>query len=203
MFDLDFSLLPEIQRSKLLMGMPSDIEKDLKALNLPHTLDRLKGACRFLDEVSATKEKWLNRAYLRAGLNEFQKVGQALNWDLGNRKLYYPVKSKNPLIHLVFRLRRITIYSKNISTKEHETSVTFSFDGEDHNADIRVLLIHDLKSSLESENLDKYRDQDLDKLCNWFEKNQLNFGAPNVLSIGVLLYCLELCEVYKNRKETV
>lgn len=203
MIDLDFSLLPEIKRSKVLMGMPADVEKELKQIQLPETLDRLKGACRFLDEVSSAKEMWLNHAYLRAGLSEFRQVAQSLYWDIGRRKVHSPEESKNPLVHLVFRLRRIAVYLENISTKEHETSVVFHFDGEDHNANVRVLLIDNVKSYLESENLDKYKNEDINRICDWFEEIQPKYGASAILSIGVLLYCLELCEVYSNRKEIV
>ncbi|MEQ9091581.1 MAG: hypothetical protein RIE52_10860 [Balneola sp.] len=197
MFELDFSLLPEIQRGKLMMGLPSDIEEDLGLLGLSETLDRLKGACRFIDEVSAHKDDWLNRAFFRAGLSEFRSVAQALHWDIGRQQVYSPEKSKNPLIHLIFRLRRITVYASNLSTKKKETSFSVFFDGKDHKANVNVLMIQNLEQTLSKEKLDEYKPEDIQTICSWFEKNQSVFGASHVLSIGVLLYCLELCEVYK------
>jgi hypothetical protein len=62
--------------------------------------------------------------------------------------------------------------------------------------DIPILLIRDLGAYLRREKFKDYRPGDLAALCDWFEVNQAGYGAPLLLSVGVLQYCQELCEVY-------
>lgn len=199
MYDLDFSLLPEVRISRLFMGLPANFETDLYNLKLYETLDRLKGACRFLDKVSAEKESWLNRAYIRAGLSEFRSAKQALLWDLSDRTVYDPTMSKNPLVHLAFRLRRVAVYVENLSTYSSPTSVSIFFDGENHTANINILLIRDLANSLKKETLDKYHKDDIANICDWFNACQNRIGAGATLSLGVMLYSQELFEYYSNK----
>lgn len=199
MYYLDFSRLPRIERIGLFKGIPGHYEKQFGALNLPETLDRLKGAGRFITEVSTLKDKWLNRAYLRAGLSEFRSVAQALHWDLGRREVYSPEKSSNPLIHLIFRLRRIAVYVGNAATTEKEVEVTYRIFDEDREATLPALLLRDLERYLRQENLSDYDSKEITRICDWFEEEQSKFGAPHVLLCGILQYGLELRDVYSDR----
>jgi len=201
MFDLDFSRLPEIKRVGLFKGIPAHYEKKLRPLDLPETLDRLKGAGRFVDEVSPQKDEWLNRAYLRGGLSEFRSVAQALHWDIGRRQVFSPEKSSNPLIHLIFRLRRVAVYLGNAETTEKEVEVTFRIFEKDRETTRRVLLLAEVEQYLRQENLSEYRDEDISRICSWFNRNQSEFGAPHVFLCGILQYCNELLDVYSDRVE--
>src|SRR4051812_43102557 len=107
LIDLDFDLLPAIVRHRVFKGLPPYIEEPLSKLRLSETLDRLRASSLFLGEVGPSEKPWEDRAYLRAALSEFRSVKQALRWDLGSsQSLHSPQNSRNPLIHLVYRLRR-------------------------------------------------------------------------------------------------
>lgn len=195
-FDLDLGQLPQILNHRLFYGIPNWIDEPLAALGLPEAYDRLRGAVLMLDKIGAEDPVWQQRAYLRAGLSEFRSVPQALHWDLGRRDVHRPEDSRNPLVHLVWRLRRITVYVANAPTEQREVSATLTLGGNSMEHDIPILLIRDLGAYLRREKFKDYRPGDLAALCDWFEVNQAGYGAPLLLSVGVLQYCQELCEVY-------
>lgn len=199
MFDLDFGQLPRIIRHQLFKVMPPFVEEPLASLGVPESLDRLKAATLLLNEMSPENDAWLNRAYLRAGLSEFRSVAQALHWDLGRRRVHSPEKSRNPLVHLVFRLRRVAVYVANVATSEQQVTATLRFGDSETSADIKILLIPRLEEYLRKEDLSRYSDEDISRICRWFDANQEVYGAPQVLSTGVLVYAQELAEVYADR----
>lgn len=197
MYDLDFSLLPQITRHRIFTGLPSVLEKRLCQLRLPETLDRLRAVSYFLGHVGAGEEDWLNRGRLRAALSEFRSVREALRWDIDNpESVHGPGRSANPLVHLVYRLRRIAVYVDNVDTSQETVTATIKFDDRDHHADVEVILIEDIEAYLRKENLKDYADDDISRICDWFEVNQRIFGAPQVLEVGVMQYCEELCRIY-------
>ena len=198
-YDLDFALLPQIVRHAIFKDLPAFVDVPLSKLQLPETLDRVRSAHRFLAEVSATEKDWINRGHLRAGLSEFRSVDEALRWDLGNRGGHIPTRSRNPLIHLLYRLRRLTVYVANAPTKEQQVTAKLQLGDKVHEADIKILLIPDIEQYVRQENLDAYRAADIAQICAWFEDNQKVYGAPQVLETGVGLYCQELCHVYADR----
>lgn len=199
MIELDFDALPSIVRHRLFYGIPPYIEEPLAQVRLPETLDRLRAASLFLGHVSAEDPEWRSRAYLRAGLSEFRSVAQALHWDLGRRAVHSPEKSRNPLIHLVFRLRRLAVYVANARTSPREVTASITLGDHTTAADISILLIDDLRGYLTRERLDAYRTEDIVRLCEWFDNEQQQWGASQVLDIGVLQYCQELVDVYAAR----
>jgi hypothetical protein len=199
MFDLDFSILPTIVRHSVFQGLPHFVEDPLSKLQLPETLDRLKSASWLLDEVSASMKEWQNRGFLRAGLSEFRSVAQALHWDLGRREVYAPEKSRNPLVHLVVRLRRVAVYLANAPTATQSVIAAITFGEQSTESEIEILLIADLERFLRADNLGGYRDEDISRVCSWFDENQRIYGAPQVLSVGVGVYGLELCREYADR----
>lgn len=201
MFDLDFGLLPRIVRHQIFKGMPSFVEEPLAAIEVGETLDRLKAATLLLNEMSTENEAWLNRGYLRAGLSEFRSVAQALHWDLGRRAVHSPEKSQNPLVHLVFRLRRVAVYVENATTSERTVTARLRFGDFETSADFEVLLIPEIEEYLRKEDLSKYHDRDISRICGWFDVNQKVYGAPQVLSTGILVYAQELAEAYTGRTD--
>ncbi len=200
MIDLAFDLLPTIVRHQLFKGLPPFIEEPLTKLKLPETVDRLRAASLFLGEVGPSDKPWEDRAYLRAALSEFRSVTQALRWDLGTSQgLHSPQKSRNPLIHAVYRLRRLAVYVANAPTKEREVTASIQVFDKTHQAEIKVLLIDDVERYLRLGNLKDYKPEDVSRISNWIEENQRVYGAPQVLDVGVQQYCQELCDVYENR----
>lgn len=200
MFELDFSLLPEFTGQRALLCLPPYLEDALSALGLPDTVDRLKGASYFIGKLSARNDLWQNRAYLRAGLSDFRSVAQALGWDVGRTApVHSPEKSRNPLVHLVFRLRRVAVYRESAETAEQQITATFRVLGDEHQVPIKVLLIKDIERYLRRENLSLYRDSDITEVCAWFDAMQRRYGASQVLDAGVQMYCDELLQVYAHR----
>lgn len=196
MTDLDFALLPTIVRHSLFKGLPHFVEERLSQLPLPETRDRLRAASLFFDEVSPSSKDWENRGYLRAGFSEFRSLAQALFWDLGHRRVYSPDKSRNPLVHLVLRLRRVAVYVANARTESQDVTATIAFGDRSHEASIQILLIRDVEAYLRHEKLSHYSDKDITRICAWFDENQAIYGAPQVLSVGVGVFALELCDEY-------
>lgn len=199
MISLDFATLPTILHHRLFYGMPPFVEEPLAAVRLPETVDRLRGASLFLGHVSAEDPEWRSLAYLRAGLSEFRSVAQALNWDLGRRPVHSPHKSTNPLVHLVFRLRRLAVYVANARTSTRDVTASITLGDRTTSADIKVLLIDDLHGYLTRERLDTYHPEDIRRVCEWFDQEQKQWGASQVLDVGVLQYCQELVAVYGDR----
>lgn len=185
------------------MGLPHRLQEKVRSLDLPETLDRLRGASSFIDHVSEKKADWENRAFIRASLSDFRSVDQALYWDLGRREVHSPEKSPNPLVHLVYRMRRIAVYVRNAKMAEHDTTVPVWLLDEEKNLDIRVLLIDEVERYLllEKRLLRSYSAEDISRTCEWFEENQRVFGAPLVINVGIWMYCEELCDVYAGRRK--
>lgn len=182
------------------MGLPPYIEEPLAGLNLPETLDRLKATSLFLGNVSSSKSMWKNYAYLRASFSEFRSVHQALYWDLGRDcQVHSPLKSSNPLVHLIFRLRRLAVYVASAPTSEGEVSVEFCELKATTRVDIKIILIDDLYNYLIREKLTDYHSEDIQQICEWFNKNQYIHGASHIFNVGVMQYCQELAEVYSDR----
>jgi hypothetical protein len=196
MIELDFDLLPTIVRHSLFRGLPHFVEEQLSRLPLPETRDRLRSASWLFDEISTSSKDWQNRGFLRAGLSEFRSTAQALFWDLGRRDVYSPAKSRNPLVHLVLRLRRVAVYVANAQTETTDVSATISFGENSHESIIPILLIREIEKYLRRERLTAYRDSDISRICAWFDTNQAIYGAPQVLSVGVGVFALDLCEHY-------
>jgi len=203
LFELDFSLLPSLETTSIFKGMDGKYKEALNSLNIPETTDRLKASALFFSECSQTKDKWKNRSYLRAGLSEFRSVNQALRWDNGGSTKNIPTlnKSKNPLIHLMWRLRRIHVYVKNPDFDKHETTLVLP-DDDEFEYTYEALILKDLEKHFRKEKLVDYRDEDISKICNWFESVQYRFGAPEVFIQGVHSYSEELIDLYSEKSAT-
>jgi hypothetical protein len=199
MIELDFGTLPTILQHRMFYGMPAFVEDPLAAVRLPETVDRLRAASFFLGHVSAEDPPWRSRAYLRAGLNEFRSVAQSLNWDMGRRDVHSPEKSTNPLVHLVFRLRRLAVYVANAKTSPREVTASLTIGELTTSADIKILLIDNLRGYISQERLSAYHPEDIARICDWFDEAQQQWGASQLLDIGVLQYCQELAAVYRDR----
>jgi type I restriction-modification system DNA methylase subunit len=72
------------------------------------------------------------------------------------------------------------------------------FDAE-HSTNIEIILIDDIEKYLRKEKLSAYKDEDISRICSWFNENQALYGASQVLDTGVCLYCQELHQVYSGR----
>ena len=199
MITLDFDTLPIIRQHRLFYGMPPFVEGPLVALHLPETVDRLQAASFFLGHVSVNEPAWHSRGYLRAGLSEFRSVAQALHWDLGRREVHSPEKSVNPLVHLLFRLRRLAVYVAKPQTSSRAVTASFTLGDRTMSSENRVLLIDDIRGYLRREHLDSYRPEDIERICQWFDDEQKEWGASQVLDIGVLQYGQELAAIYADR----
>jgi hypothetical protein len=199
MVDLDFHSLPTILHHRMFYGLPPFVAEPLAAVNLPESADRLEAASFFLGHVSANDSIARSHAYLRAGLSEFRSVAHALYWDIGHREVHTPEKSRNPLVHLVFRLRRVAVYVANAPTSRREVTATLSLGDNTTSAEIQLLLIDDIHGYLKRERLDAYQPEDIRRVCEWFDDAQQRWGASQILDIGVCQFAQELADVYAGR----
>jgi hypothetical protein len=199
MIKLDFGTLPTILQHRMFYGLPPFVEEPLVAAGLPETTDRLQAASFFLGHIAAEDPTWRSRAYLRAGLSEFRSAAQALYWDIGRRDVHTPDKSTNPLVHLVFRLRRLAIYVANARTSPRDVTASLTLGNRTTSVEIKLLLIENLYGYLQQERLDSYRPEDIQRICVWFDDAQRQWGASQVLDIGVLQFCQELTNIYADR----
>ncbi len=71
--------------------------------------------------------------------------------------------------------------------------------------DVPVLLIEDAAGYFLRERrlLQTYEPKHISLACQWFEENQLKYGAELLLDVGILMYCEELCDVYSQRADQV
>lgn len=199
MYSLDFDLLPRIIRHPVWRGLHHSIDDKLSKLQLPETYDRLRTASMLFSDVTESKQPWLSKGYLRAALSEFRSVPQALRWDIGGQKFYSPKESKNPLVHLVLRLRRLTVYVASVSTAEERVIGNFAFGDREYTEETSIVILTDIHRYVGLDKLIGYEPSDVKAICDWFDENQRVFGAEHVLNIGLMQYCEELCEHYKAR----
>jgi hypothetical protein len=146
----------------------------------------------------AGNDDWLNRAYLRSGLNEFQKVAQPLRKDLPHGAyIHGPEESDNPLVHIVYRMRRIEVYKRSVATSDEIANVATQWGDEVSDHAVQILLLNDLQRYLMQEKWTKLYDVEIvEQACDWFEKNQRQFGASWILKVAIMQYCEELHSHY-------
>jgi len=180
------------------MGIDGEYVEALKKLDIPETTDRLQASALLFYKCSKATKIWKNRGFLRAGLSEFRSINQALRWDNGGstKNITTLDKSKNPLIHFMWRLRRINVYVQN---PEFDTNITTLVlpNNDDFEYSYQALVLKDVEEYFRKENLKDYKDEDITRICNWFSEIQYRFGAPEVFRQGLQSYAQTLINLYK------
>src|SRR5690606_42123433 len=105
---LDFSLLPDVGTMDIIIRFDWDVHAAFPLrTDLPEPTERAKSALMFFCRTGRDddEEEWRSSAFLRAGLNEFYSMEDAVKWDWSNyRKPRHPPlirNSMNPLVHVM------------------------------------------------------------------------------------------------------
>lgn len=180
----------------MFRGLPNDAIDGLGSLNMPHTLNRIRGATYLFEEVSASNKDWQNQSFLRAGFSEFRSVKDALAWDLGRQRNFTPEESKNPLVHFLYRMRRISVYLGSPETESEWVEIPTRWDGKDSKWPAQIVKLKKVEEYLRREKLDRYQSSDISGICEWIERMQSGFGISTVLVVGIYFYAIELIDHY-------
>ena len=156
-----------------------------KLLNFPEILERLEGCLEFCFQMGKETDKKLDveesqnrRKFLRAALAEFASINDAAKIDaaLLNVKFKKMLASNDPRIHVVRLLRHANVH----------LSATNLFDFQVHYA-------LELRSSiLNTEQAKCYTPEDLNKMIEWLEHEQMNWGIGHVILKTAELYAWEV-----------
>lgn len=204
-YTLDFSLLPELDYAGILTTLNEDIEAMfLKIGVLQETLNRAKGALMLFSKAfHANGEAWKDEAYIRAGLNEFYSIEQALIREHKLAKLPGPPLeiniSSNPLLHLMRLMRNLDVHTESAPLINYDTTVTIHFNDPPKEWTYTTVIIKDLTIDrlCQKRGVKKnYEIDQLDKVVQWFLENQKNFGVSQVFRKGTEAYCLEFLSRY-------
>jgi hypothetical protein len=81
--------------------------------------------------------------------------------------------SKNPLVHLMWRLRRINVYVSNPEFDHYETTLYWADEkAENNEINYKTLVIREIEHFYRLENLKDYKGEDINMICEWFENVQ-------------------------------
>lgn len=198
---LNFSLLNKIQSSSVLIRPSRDVDEQLRRFlpSMEEFYQRTQAALMFVLKTDAETESWINEAYIRAGLNEFYSLEDAARRAfrcMGQVRTPPTLReSFNPLVHLMYSLRRINVHVKPSTASVGEIHVQlnnpnnlqeFTWDA--------VMLSDKTESDLLSHGDVKmhYRHEDIKKAMAWVLQNQKAFGIGQVFRQGIEAYCREV-----------
>jgi len=201
---LDFALLPTVERASLLSGLDRSVESRMQALGfLSETLDRARGAAMLFHQAHGKLESWKNEAFIRGGLSEFASVFGALTRDLllaGRPEAAHgETDSQNPLLHLMSLMRDIGIHLSAFEVSTHDTQVIFYAGDDEQEHTITTAIVSNLTVNLllKKREAKKYNRLDLERVVAWFNDKQKVFGAAHILVQGVGAYCEEIQARYR------
>ena len=193
---LDFSLLTEIKTASIFSLLAKDLDSELQALLfMSEFYYRAQSALMFFSELDAEKDSWRNEARIRAGLNEFYSLEDAVRRSFRNSKQSRSPPaisdSLHPLIHFMNSLRHINVHVKPSETELADVNFTF------HNNDFTfksVMLVDTVSNDLlANKDVKKnYCQRDIVKTLDWFFENQRVFGVGEVFRVGIEAYCREV-----------
>ncbi len=195
---LNFDLLPSnnfFETRSFWKILDKELENALS--RHPETLDRARGAVMFAEAANGHNDTWIDGAYLRAALGEFRSMEEAFGRDmaeLGTTKTFKLVDSENPFLHLIKILRDLNFHVKRMDTAKESREASWREQTFEHT----VVLVADLslEDFIATSNTKYYEMQDLERMFDWFNSAQSNWGAGYVVRVAVETYIKELSEFY-------
>lgn len=200
---MDFSLLPEVKSGRLFIRLSSTIEKDLLARSyLQEFHERAKSAVMFFGQMDAKNEPWQNEARVRAGLNEFYSLEDAVRRGFRiSKQVCSPPKladSPHPLIHVMYSLRHINVHVKPSPTLNKDVNLVLHgpAGGKLDFTIPAVMLDSSVKQPLlQDRDVRKfYKKIEIDRALDWVLENQKIFGISEIFHRGVEAYCFEVLD---------
>jgi hypothetical protein len=170
------------------------LAKSLKAY--PETLERLKGVVHFCYCIGRqTNDERLadgadnRRKFLRAALAEYASLDEAATIDAAALGLLAPkiLCLPDPRLHVVRLLRHANMHLSVSSIKR--SSRAASWNGQSFN--FQVFYSPNIGSSIrKTDQATKYREDDLSKMIEWIETEQMEWGIDHLV--------LKTSELYAN-----
>lgn len=147
----------------------------------------------FAGQAPKHDEPWRAAAFLRAALAEYCSIEEVQKADRpsGHFKLS---TSTNPLLHLLELMRHLNIHVKTVQTTSHSINVQFG----QHTSDMNVYIVTDLAATdlAQLKNGKHYALADLGRSVDWFNSQQLHWGAGDLITQGTTLFAASLCTHY-------
>jgi|TARA_B100000700_G_scaffold304958_1_gene378196 hypothetical protein len=169
-----------------------------KLLNFPEILERLEGCLEFCFQMGKETDKKLDveesqnrRKFLRAALAEFASINDAAKIDaaLLNVKFKKMLASNDPRIHVVRLLRHANVHLSATNLENTTTPAIWK----EMEFDFQVHYALELRSSiLNTEQAKCYTPEDLNKMIEWLEHEQMNWGIGHVILKTAELYAWEV-----------
>jgi hypothetical protein len=216
-FDLDFSLLPNLETASTWMSIdylsPNDTSKNPMA-NLPQTYDRANAAVKFCWFVGATAERLCctgddttktREAFLRAALSEFTCMEETLNRDLASIGIEGGCikisDSRNPLLHIVKQLRNTEIHLRSgaMYSDKRKTLLGNAKTGNcvrENNLEIWVMDDVTLQELCRLQVAKRYRENQKTEMISWFNESQKVWGVNDIVYRAVLSFGQDLIKRY-------
>lgn len=192
---LNFDELPIIECSDIFIRFPPKSEKLFSLYpELSETHERANAALNFFCHCNKIHTN-MSDAYIRAGLNEFFCMEEALSRDLKKLPINITTinitNSRNPLLHYMRLLRNVNIHLIPMKTNKKEIAVTSTLGGESHEYTYHAAVLDKIKISdlSNSHSFKKYNIQDITAIINWTYENQFIFGVSEILRRGLFIYC--------------
>jgi hypothetical protein len=200
---LDFSLLPPLDHSGILIALDSDLQCRFAELGaFPTTLARINGALMQFHSVAAKRPNVENESFIRCGLAEFRSLGQCAKHD--RRQAGFPGdhrrmdQSRNPLIQAMLLLCNLNLHARSCKAGSRRTTVISTLgEPHDYTYDAVILEPVDAEELLRVRHARKrYSRVEIEKVLDWIMEKQRNFGISEVFRQGVQGYCREVLMPY-------
>ena len=192
---LDFSVLPgdaAFERRSILIGPSTQLRERLASL--PQTLERVESVVWLAAQSSKQSEPWHAAALLRASLADYCAIEEMQKLDRPREASFRIRDSRNPLLHLLELLRHLNFHVRTVETSAHPINITFG----NHESNMNVYVI----SNLDADDLAKlkngkyYSKADIEQSLAWFKRQQTNWGAGDLVSLGALQLAADICVYY-------
>ncbi len=210
---LDFTLLPTIDSMSIFSTLPKSLDDRLRgAVGFEEFHERAKSALMFFAQLSHENEVWRNAASLRAGLNEFYSLNDALRRvfkknGLNKKSPYSWEEHPNPLFQLMSILRGVWVHVAVTSSASRAIEVISRFASsaeEAHSINV-VILCSDTKNAFLDSGVFKPKKNgksiavdkaEFEMAMDWLLEQQGVFGIAHLFKTGVEMYCEEALKLF-------
>ena len=202
MYNLDFTLLPDMSRGSVRTASGENTSRKLSVLT--QTFDRAQSAMQlayYLNSVEtffSHADSKLRESFLRASLAEFVSMEETLIRDLKrngitNKSIIKATDSANPLLHIVRELRNLEIHLHSSSIHTSRTKFYLPHQTEpdkDLEIDLDIWFIGDISITdfKHLRNSKRYNNNDIVDMLNWFNKSQKIYGIHEILRMAIQEY---------------
>ncbi len=192
--NLDFSLLPKLDRYSAFMQLPPAVDQELS--RLAATYDRARGALHFCARIGNTpssedgSDVKRRETCMRAALGEYVSMEETIHWDRPGDKHPRIRDSRNPLLHIIKELRNLQFHLLSSPLESRQQSVIYA----SRECDLCVWYVEDLSVARFRllRNAEHFRPDDQSRMIQWFNENQRSWGVAELILLAVGAYAEEI-----------